>query len=50
MKVIKSISKLQNKSMHLSLYLTDVNFYDVMKVEVLKLIVININLFNQEKS
>ncbi len=50
MKAIESILKLQNKSMHLSLYLTNINLHDVAKIEVLELIMININLFNQEKS
>lgn len=48
-KAIESISKLQNKSAHLSLYLTNVNFRNIAKIEALKLIAININLFNQEK-
>ncbi len=49
MKTIESILKLQNKLMHSSLYLTNVNLHDVAKIEILKLIAINIDLFNQEK-
>ncbi len=49
-KAIKSISKLQNKSACSSFYLTNINLYDVAKAEALKLIMININLFNQKKS
>jgi len=49
MKIIESILKLQNKLMHSSLYLTNVNLHDVAKIEILKLIAINIDLFNQEK-